>query len=124
VKLQSYKDLVVWQRSVELVDAAYEIGRRLPASERYGLANQLQRASVSIASNIAEGYARKGTPEYIQFLAMANGSAAEVETQIIIIERQYDYIDASIAMNLVVEVQKMLFVLMKKLKSGSSVAKV
>lgn len=81
---QSFRDLTVWQRSVELAITIYELTSSFPDSERFGLTSQLRRASVSIASNIAEGYGRSTRGEYIQFLGHARGSTSEVETQIVI----------------------------------------
>jgi four helix bundle protein len=80
----SFRDLVVWQRSIELTLAVYELTSKFPDSERFGLTNQLRRASVSVASNIAEGYGRATKGEYVQFLGHARGSNSEVETQIVI----------------------------------------
>jgi four helix bundle protein len=81
---ESFRNLAVWQRSIELTVAVYELTPSYPASERFGLANQLRRASVSVASNIAEGYGRAIKGEYLQFLGHARGSNSEVETQIVI----------------------------------------
>jgi four helix bundle protein len=81
---QSFRDLDVWQRSIELTLAIYKLTASFPDSERFGLTNQLRRAAVSVASNIAEGYGRSTKGEYIQFLGHARGSNSEVETQIVI----------------------------------------
>ncbi|MGD0632622.1 MAG: four helix bundle protein [Terracidiphilus sp.] len=81
---ESFRNLAVWQRSIELTLAIYELTSKFPDSERFGLTNQLRRASVSIASNIAEGYGRATKGEYVQFLGHARGSNSEVETQIVI----------------------------------------
>ena len=88
----------------------------LPKSEVYALASQIQRSSVSIPSNIAEGYKRNHRQEYIQFLAIANASAAELDTQIIICHRQYPDLNYKKIESLLVEVQKMLYVIIKKLR--------
>lgn len=80
----SFKDLIVWQRAVELSLAIYKLTSKFPASEQFGLVNQLRRASVSVASNVAEGYGRSTKGEYIQFLGHARGSVCEVETQLAI----------------------------------------
>jgi len=80
----SFRDLAVWQRSIELTLAVYKLTAAFPDSERFGLTNQLRRASVSVASNIAEGYGRATKGEYLQFLGHARGSASEVETQLVI----------------------------------------
>jgi four helix bundle protein len=81
---ESFRDLAVWQRSIELSLAVYKLTSSFPDSERFGLTNQLRRASVSVASNIAEGYGRATKGEYVQFLGHARGSNSEVETQIVI----------------------------------------
>lgn len=81
---QSFKDLVVWQRAIQLTLAVYKLTSKFPESERFGLTNQMRRASVSIASNVAEGYGRSTKGEYVQFLGHARGSCSEVETQIVI----------------------------------------
>ncbi len=81
---QSFKELVVWQRSIELTEDIYKLTSKFPVAERYGLTNQMRRASVSIASNIAEGYGRSTKGEYVQFLGHARGSCSELETQIVI----------------------------------------
>lgn len=77
-----HRDLIVWQRSVDLTAQVYEVTNGFPAIARYGLSNQLQRAAVSIASNIAEGNRRRGAREYRHFLTIAHGSLAEVDTQL------------------------------------------
>jgi four helix bundle protein len=77
-----FKDLAVWQRAMELSVAVYKLTQSFPDSERFGLTNQLRRASVSVASNIAEGYGRSSKGEYLLFLGHARGSLYEVETQL------------------------------------------
>lgn len=81
---KTYRDLKVWQRSIQLSVAVYEFTRSFPSDELYGLRSQLRRASVSIASNIAEGYGRRSRGEFIQFLGIARGSNYEVQTQLVI----------------------------------------
>ena len=76
MSILSYRDLKVWQKSMELVLACYEVTMRFPASEKYGLTSQLQRAAVSIPANIAEGRARGHTREFIRHIGIANGSLA------------------------------------------------
>ncbi len=82
--MKSYKDLTVWQKSVDLSVITYRITEDFPRSELYGLTSQIRRCSVSIPSNIAEGQRRGHKAEYVQFLRMAFGSGAELETQILI----------------------------------------
>ena len=81
---QSYKDLVVWQKGIELAKRIYALTRRFPNEERFGLTSQMRRAAISIPSNVAEGQTRRTTPEFIQFVSHAEGSAAELDTQIIL----------------------------------------
>jgi four helix bundle protein len=81
---QSFRDLVVWQRSIELTVAIYKLTSRFPDSERFGLTDQLRRAAVSVASNLAEGYGRGTRGEYLQFLGQSRGSNSKVETQLVI----------------------------------------
>lgn len=81
---QSYKDLVVWQKGIELAKRIYALTRTFPHEERFGLTSQMRRAAISIPSNVAEGQARRTTPEFIRFVSHAEGSAAELDTQIIL----------------------------------------
>jgi four helix bundle protein len=81
---ESYRDLIVWQRSIQMTVAVYKLTAAFPKEEIYGLTSQLRRAAVSVASNIAEGYGRSSTGEYRQFLGMARGSLLEVQTQLVI----------------------------------------
>ena len=80
--LKNYKELKVWQKAYQLCLEVYKITRGFPGEERYGLTSQIRRAAVSVPSNIAEGYGRKTTPEYIRSLYCAYGSNCELETQI------------------------------------------
>ena len=80
--IHSYKDLIVWQKSIILVKLIYELTAHFPPSEQFGITNQMRRAAVSIPSNIAEGYARKTKKDTIHFHIMAFGSALELETQL------------------------------------------
>jgi four helix bundle protein len=77
----NHKDLDVWKKSMNLVVLIYDITSKFPSDERFGLTSQMRRAAVSIPSNIAEGAARKGDKEFIQFLMIALGSLSELETQ-------------------------------------------
>ncbi len=82
MKILSYKDLSVWQKSMDLVEKCYRLTDNFPRIEEYGLKAQIRRASVSIPSNIAEGNVRHSSKEYCRFLAISLGSLAELETQI------------------------------------------
>lgn len=86
-KIRSYRDLRVWQTSVELVTEVYALTKRLPPSESHGLAMQLQRAAVSIPANIAEGHGRQHIGDYLRHLSIATGSLTELETHLLLAER-------------------------------------
>lgn len=81
-KPQSYRDLLVWQKSIQLAKLLYPLTSQLPAEERFGLISQIRWAAVSVPSNIAEGQARHTTGEFIQFISHAEGSVAELDTQL------------------------------------------
>jgi four helix bundle protein len=85
--IKSYRDLTVWQKAIELVIKIYALTDKFPTEERFGLTSQMRRAAVSIPSNIAEGNFRRSTKDYVQFLKIAFGSGAELETQLEIIKR-------------------------------------
>lgn len=82
--MQTYRDLVVWQRSIQLVKVIYQLTEKFPKSEMFGLVSQMRRATVSIPANIAEGSVRKHRPEFLQFLRIAFGSGAELETFLVL----------------------------------------
>lgn len=88
MKVKSYKELNVWKKGMEIVDRVYKTIEGFPQNELYGLTSQMQRSAISIPSNIAEGFARGHTAEYRQFLRMALGSCAELDTQLIIAYRR------------------------------------
>jgi len=115
----SYRDLIVWQKSIELVTEIYKITRKFPKEEIYGLTSQMRRCAVSISSNIAEGRNRGTKKDYVQFLRIAYGSGAELETQITICKRieetkQQNYTTIDSLLN---EVMKMLNSMIQKLKA-------
>ena len=87
-EIRSHKDLNVWKKSIDLVDIIYKVTKSFPKEEIYCLTNQVRRSVISIPSNIAEGAARNSKKEFIQFLYIALGSLSELETQIIIANRQ------------------------------------
>lgn len=87
MKIHSYKELIVWQKSIELVKEIYRLTSLFPRGEQFGIVLQIRRAVVSIPSNIAEGYGRRSHKEYLQFYSVAYGSALELETQLIISEQ-------------------------------------
>ena len=118
MEIKSYKDLLIWQRSMDLVESVYKFTENLPANEQYGLISQMRRAAVSIPSNIAEGYGRKATGYYIQFLSVARGSLLELETQIeLCIRLKYiEENDSGNITNNIIEISKMITTLISKIK--------
>lgn len=119
--MNSYKDLIVWQKSVVLAKEIYKNTERFPKSEIYGLTNQLRRAGVSVVSNIAEGFTRKSFRENAQFLSIAYGSTSEIEAQIILaMELGFMDQDSFLKIESVLsEVRRMLNSLLTKIKSKS-----
>jgi four helix bundle protein len=116
--LRNYKELKVWQKSYQLCLEIYKITNRFPGEERYGLTSQMRRAAVSVPSNIAEGYGRKTTLEYIQSLYVAYGSNCELETQILL-SGDLGYMKVQEKEKLeqdIGEVERMLKALIKSLK--------
>jgi len=116
-KLESYRDLKVWQRAIEMSLAIYRVTAGFPKEELFGLTTQIRRAGVSVASNIAEGYGRNSRGEYKQFIGMARGSNLEVQTQLFI-ATELGYGNPALlkeADNLSNEVSKMLNSLLDKL---------
>jgi len=91
-KISSYKDLIVWKKSIELVTEIYAVSKQFPIEEKFGLVNQLNRAVVSIPANIAEGWGRESSKNYLQFLRISRGSLMEVET-LMIISKNLNYIE-------------------------------
>jgi four helix bundle protein len=87
VTVNSYRDLIAWQKAMDLVVAVYQATEPFPQREMFGLTNQSRRAAVSIPSNIAEGQGRGSTKDYVHFLRIARGSLQELETQLILAER-------------------------------------
>lgn len=121
-EIRHYRDLVVWQKSVDWVEAIYSATGRWPGDERYGLTGQVRRAAVSVPSNVAEGCARRSSAEFLRFLSIARGSLAEVETQLIIATR-LRYLDQSEAQPLFAaadEISRMLAGLISKLEDRRS----
>ena len=119
--IKSYKDLIIWKKSMELVRLIYELTNKFPQSEIYGLTSQMRRAAVAIPSNIAEGYGRRSSKEYLQFLSIAYGSSLELETQIILSNdlKLVREIEVRNILILLEEIKKMLYVLMFKIKQKS-----
>ncbi len=122
MEIKSFRDLEVWQKSIQLVKKIYVITQKFPKEEAYGLTNQMRRSAVSIASNIAEGKTRQTKNEYVQFLHIALGSAAELETQVVI-SKELNYIDEKTGVDLLEQIDhisRMTRNLIKSLRSGGT----
>jgi four helix bundle protein len=112
-----HKNLDVWRKSLTFVTSIYDQTQSFPAEERYGLTNQLRRAAVSIPSNIAEGAARQTNQEFLQFLYIALGSCAEVETQLLISRNLNYYVDP-VTLDQLNNIKRMILGLIKKRKNS------
>ncbi len=116
--INSYRDLIVWQKSKELCKQVYKATERMPRAEIFGLTSQMRRAAVSIPSNIAEGYNRKTRPEHIRALRIASGSQAELSTQWeIAVELGLAPSDPTMV-SLLAEIDRMLFALIRRLENA------
>ena len=116
--MANFKELLVWQKSINFVTEIYQVTNDFPKDEMYGLTSQIRRASISIPSNIAEGNSRRSVADYLQFLKIARGSCAEVETQLIIAQNlkflsQEHYLKLN---QNIIEISKMLNGLINSLK--------
>lgn len=114
-KITSYKDLIVWQKSYELVKEVYKLTSGLPKEEVFALQSQTRRSAISIVSNIAEGSNRKTRKDYVQFLHIALGSSSELETQLLLNKDLYE-INIESGLSLLIEIRKMLTALINKLQ--------
>ena len=118
-KPKSYRDLIVWQKSVQLAKSVYEVTGKFPRQEQFGLVTQLRRAAVSVPSNIAEGQARRKTGEFIRFISYSEGSIAEIDTQLVL-SINLGYCGASEVRDLfqsIAELRRMLSGLRQKLSN-------
>jgi len=118
-RVLSYRDLIVWQRAMDLTDFAYEVTKSFPKDERFALTSQMQRCAVSIPSNIAEGHGRQHLGEYLHHLSIANGSLMELETQFVIASRRHYTDQAALehGLNLSGDVGRLLAGLVRALKA-------
>ena len=119
-KIKSYKDLKIWQKSIEIVTKIYQVTKDFPKEELYSLTSQMRRSAISIPSNIAEGFMRQHNKEYKQFLYVALGSNGELETQLII-SKKLKYIDEKVEGDLNSEINylgKMITSLIKLLTTN------
>jgi four helix bundle protein len=111
----THKDLDVWKKSMNLATQVYSLTSRFPKGELYGLTSQMRRSAVSIPSNIAEGAAKHSRKEFIQFLHVASGSVAELETQLVLASRM-GFLPTNTALAQIEEIRKMLLGLLRSLK--------
>jgi four helix bundle protein len=121
MKVKDYRDLRVWQKGIEIVDKVYAMTDIFPKDELYGLTGQIRRSAISIPSNIAEGFARKHTKEYKQFLYFSLGSCAELDTQLVIASRR-NYITSQVTEELSEAINheaRMLVTLINKLRPAT-----
>ena len=120
--VQNFRDLIVWQKSMQLAKEVYRLTQKMPKEELFGLTNQLRRAAVSIFSNIAEGNGRLSRKEYLHFLSISRGSKSEVETQLLFcVELGYlQESEIETALGLCTDVSKLLGKLISKLKEQES----
>jgi four helix bundle protein len=121
--INSYKDLLIWQKGIDIAINLYELVEDFPKEEIYALKSQLKRASISISSNIAEGYGRNSTQSYIHFLCISRGSLLELETQLIIANRLKFIKNETLfseLMNQIIEESKMINSFINKLESSKS----
>ncbi|GET21586.1 four helix bundle protein [Prolixibacter denitrificans] len=114
--MNSFRELTVWQQSMILVEEVYKITKQFPNDETFGLTSQMRRAAVSIPSNIAEGYMRKNTKEYIHFLYIALASLGELDTQIEIADRLKYFQTQKELTGRITEIRQMLYGLIQALK--------
>ena len=120
-EIRSYRDLIVWQKAVDLCVEAYRLSKKLPKEELYALSDQIRRAAVSVPSNIAEGHARHSRKDFAHFLMIAQGSIAELETQLYLAVRMAMLAESDVdsLLQLSGEVSKMLMSLRTKLSNDS-----
>ena len=115
--MNNFRELKVWQRAIDLATLIYSLTKSFPESEKYGLTSQLQRAAISVSSNIAEGSGRQTKPDFKHFLSIALGSLYEIESQLAV-SQKLNYISeeaVNTAISEVTEIQKMIYSLRSKL---------
>ena len=119
--MKSYRDLIVWQKSMSWVTIVYSLTSKIPESEKFGLISQIRRSSVAIPSNIAEGSGRNSNNEFVHFLGIANGSTYELITQLMISKRLelVEEVKITPIIHNLVEVSNMNFALQKSLKTNN-----
>ena len=121
MKIKSYRDLIVWQKFMELITAVYVITKEFPKEELYALTSQIRRSAVSVPSNIADGYGRNSTQDYVRFLQIACGSLYEMQTQLEI-NLNLKYMErekSEVIFTLINEIERMLNSMIRKLSGRS-----
>jgi four helix bundle protein len=118
--LHDHKELIAWQKAIELVEEVYKITQTIPKEEMFGIISQMRRCSISIPSNIAEGHSRNSSGEFKQFLGIAKGSSAELETQLIIAQKLGYITNAKLGEvnSLLVDVRKLISGLLRSLNKN------
>lgn len=120
-QIKNFRELIVWKKSFDFALNIYHATEKFPAHERFGLTSQIRRASLSIPSNIAEGYCRNTRKDYVHFLDIAQGSSAEVETQVLF-AKELQYLSTEKTKELLdklLEIQKILQTIRKKLRNSN-----
>jgi four helix bundle protein len=120
-QIKSYKDLLIWEKGIDIIIKLYELVEEFPKEEMYALTSQLKRAAVSIPSNIAEGYGRNSTQSYIHFVSISRGSLFELETQLIVAQKLKFIKNERLfseLMNQITEESKMINSFINKLESS------
>lgn len=122
--LRTFKDLIVWQKSYALCVRVYTLTKQFPAEEKFGMVSQLRRSSVSIPSNISEGYNKDTTKDYLRFLSIALGSLAEMETQMMLCKdlKMCQAPESEDVLETIAEVDRMLRALIRSLKQKSNLS--
>jgi len=118
-KISSFRDLKIWQNGLTIAQETYSLTQKLPKEELFGLVSQMRRASVSVPSNIAEGRSRSSRKDFSQFLRIALGSLAELETQLLLTKNLYEHINIDNVMQMVHEEQRMISGMIKSLKPNT-----
>lgn len=120
-EIKSYKDLIIWQKGIDIAINLYELVEDFPKEELYALTSQIKRACISVSSNIAEGYGRSSTQSYIHFVSISRGSLFELETQLIVAKRLKFIKNETLfseLMNQITEESKMINSFINKLESS------
>jgi four helix bundle protein len=122
-EIKSYKDLLIWQKGIDIIIKLYQLVEGFPKEEIYALTSQLKRAAISISSNIAEGYGRNSTQSYIHFVSISRGSLFELETQLIVAQKLKFIKNETLfsdLMNQITEESKMINSFINKLESSKN----